>query len=133
MTKWYDKIGNTIEMNINNQWIKGKVINGYRTHDGVVNMETEDGKKYWCGSSGEGVYFRKYDDSDGDLITNADRIRQMTDEELAEFMLKVNTAYAEPCMVSGGDCKYEDYPTHDKGCKDCFLEYLKQEVEKKDG
>ena len=22
MTKWYDRIGNTIEMNIDNQWIK---------------------------------------------------------------------------------------------------------------
>lgn len=65
-------------------------------------------------------------------ITNAERIRKMTDEELAEFLLKVNTAYAEPCMVSGGDCKYEDYPTHDKGCKDCFLEYLRKEVEEKD-
>ena len=129
MTKWYDRIGNTIEMNISNQWIKGKVINGYRTHDGFINMETEDGKKCWCGSSGEGVHFRKCDDSNGDLISNADRIRQMTDEELAELLLKVNTAYAEPCMVSGGDCKYEDYPTHDKGCKDCFLEYLRKEVE----
>lgn len=61
--------------------------------------------------------------------TNADRIRAMSDEELAEFLLKVNNAYAEPCMLSGGDCKWEDYPTHDKGCKDCFLEYLRKEAE----
>lgn len=62
-------------------------------------------------------------------FTNADRIRQMTDEELAEFLLKVNTAYAEPCMISGGNFKWEDYPSRDKGCKDCFLEYLRKEVE----
>ena len=60
--------------------------------------------------------------------TNADRIRKMNDEELAEFLLKVNTANEQPCMLSGGDCKWEDYPTRDKGCKDCFLEYLRKEV-----
>lgn len=60
-------------------------------------------------------------------ITNAERIRAMTDEELAEFLLKVNVA-SEPCMTDEGNCKWEDYPTHDKGCKDCFLEWLKSEV-----
>lgn len=112
MTKWYDRIGNTIEMNINNQWIKGKVINGYRTHDGVINMETEDGKKYWCGSSGEGVHFRKCDDSDGNLISNADRIRQMTDEELAQFLVNFKNTFGE---------EYE-------GEMSC-LEWLRKEVE----
>ena len=62
--------------------------------------------------------------------TNADRIRNMTDEELAEFLKNVNGSYAEPCMVGEKDCKWEDYPTHDKGCKDCFLEWLQAEVEK---
>lgn len=62
-------------------------------------------------------------------ITNADRIRSMTDEELAEFLLKVNSAYAMPCMTDEKDCKWEDYPTHDKGCKDCFLDWLQSEVE----
>lgn len=62
-------------------------------------------------------------------ITNADRIRNMTDEELAEFLKNVNGSYAEPCMVGEEDCKWEDYPTHDKGCKDCFLEWLQAEVE----
>ena len=64
-------------------------------------------------------------------LTNADKIRSMTDEELAEFLLKVNKAYAEPCMTRQSDCKWEDYPTHNKGCKDCFLEWLKSEVEEK--
>lgn len=61
-------------------------------------------------------------------MTNADRIRNMTDEELAEFLLEVNCAYAKPCMTGENDCKWEDYPTHDKGCKDCFLEWLQAEV-----
>ena len=59
--------------------------------------------------------------------TQADRIRAMSDEELAQFLLRVNTAYSEPCMLGG--CKWEDYPTHDKGCKDCFMEYLQSQIE----
>lgn len=61
--------------------------------------------------------------------TNADRIRSMSDEELAEFLVKVNTAYAEPCMTGQEDCKWEDYPDHSKGCKDCFKNWLQSEVE----
>ena len=129
MTKWYDRIGNTIEMNINNQWIKGKVVYGYRTHDGVINMETEDGKKCWCGSSGEGVHFRKCDDSDGDLISNADRIRQMTDEELAELFVHWSCDDADYATLL--PIKGVIWGTREEMIK-CNLEYLKQEVEEKD-
>lgn len=83
MTKWYDRIGNTIEMNIDNQWIKGIITNGYRTHDGLINMRAENGNHYWCGINGEYIHFRKCDDSLGDSLSNADRIRAMSDEELA--------------------------------------------------
>jgi hypothetical protein len=69
------------------------------------------------------------DTSTDTSTTNADRIRSVTDEELAEFLFKVNTAYAEPCMIGEKDYKWEDYPTHDKGCKDCFLDWLQSEVE----
>lgn len=62
-------------------------------------------------------------------ITNFERVKNMEIDELAEFLERVNTAYAEPCMMSGGDCKWEDYPTRNKGCKDCFKEYLEREVE----
>ena len=41
--------GEPIEMLINGVWVHGKVIEGYRSRDGIVNMETADGKKYWCG------------------------------------------------------------------------------------
>lgn len=60
-------------------------------------------------------------------FTNGDWIRNMSNAELADFLLKVNTAYAEPCMTGEKDCKWEDYPTHDKGCKDCFKEWLESE------
>lgn len=49
--------------------------------------------------------------------TNADRIRAMTDEELARVI-----AYACDCdLVSGFSC-------HGKCC-DCILDWLKQEAE----
>lgn len=63
------------------------------------------------------------------VITNEDKVRNMTTDELAEFLLKVNCAYAEDCMLGIADCKWEDYPTHDKGCKDCFKEWLQKEYE----
>lgn len=48
-------------------------------------------------------------------ITNADRIRQMTDEELATFI-----ANGIPKEVCNGDCNNEVYP-----CHLCVLEWLK--------
>lgn len=99
MTKWYDRIGNTIEMRVGNGWIKGIIVNGDRTGDGFINMETLDGKKYWCGVGGEYAHFRKCDDSDGDLITNADKVRAMSDEEMAEFLERFGT-FNQPCNLS---------------------------------
>ena len=56
-------------------------------------------------------------------MTNADRIRNMNDEELAEFLVKVNSTI-QNCMIV--DCKCEGVPNRD--CKDCFLEWLQAEV-----
>lgn len=61
--------------------------------------------------------------------TNYEKIKGMRAEELAKFLVKVNTAYAEPCMTGETDCKWEDYPTNDKGCKDCFEEWLESECD----
>ena len=55
-------------------------------------------------------------------MTNADRIRSMTDEELAQFMFTANGC---PMWVSEYSCK------EDKGCAGakgaCWLDWLKQE------
>ena len=54
--------------------------------------------------------------------TNADRLRAMTDEELAKFMFTANGC---PMWVSEYSCK------EDKGCAGakgaCWLDWLKQE------
>ncbi len=91
MINWYDRIGNRIEMKLYEdadkpdfEWVKGNVIEGYRYRDGIVSMKSDDGRIIWCGvESGD---FRKSEDSLGDFISNADRIRSMSDEELTEFM-----------------------------------------------
>lgn len=52
LVKWYDRIGNSIEMYNGEIWVKGKVIFGPRTYDGIINMKSEDKKTYWCGVNG---------------------------------------------------------------------------------
>ena len=50
-------------------------------------------------------------------ITNADRIRSMTDEELAEWL----NGFSE-CLIPNDDCL-------DKYCNNCVLKWIKSEVE----
>lgn len=58
--------------------------------------------------------------------TNADRIRAMTDEELAEWIGR--HMYCEECMFFDGEtgtCNYKY--RYGKGCNGAMLEWLKQE------
>ena len=54
-------------------------------------------------------------------ITNADRIRGMTDEELAEFFH--NTTFCDSCFIFKNECGTEKY-----SCKQRWLDWLKQEA-----
>lgn len=54
--------------------------------------------------------------------TNADRIRSMTDEELAEFCFRITDDVAS---YYGGDGYESKYPVASKG----WLDWLKQEAE----
>ena len=58
----------------------------------------------------------------GDYQTNADRIRAMSDEELAEFLAPSFTCYACPSRAL---CDKSD----GKDCNQGFLEWLKQPYE----
>lgn len=42
-------VGEDIEMFFEGEWIRGKVVEGYRFKEGIVTMEIEDGKTIWCG------------------------------------------------------------------------------------
>ena len=55
--------------------------------------------------------------------TNADRIRAMTDEELAEWIGKVTAGGYGMCAPGHYDCTGKD------SCAPCWLDYLKQEVD----
>ena len=129
MIKWYDRIGNRIEMKLYGdsdksdfEWVKGNVIEGYRYRDGIVSMKSDDGRIIWCGvESGD---FRKSEDSLGDFISNADRIRSFSDEELAEFIRELN----EVCLA--GAWKVDCSKNNDCiDCKRIVLEWLQKEVE----
>lgn len=64
------------------------------------------------------------------IRTNADRIRAMTNEELAEFLVKISFGAYQSCMVIDEDCKhFPDVPQGDEMCKKCFKEWLESEVE----
>ena len=59
-------------------------------------------------------------------MTNADRIRAMTDEELAEW-IAVHME-CETCMYFIRETGLCDYPMT-YGCKDAMLDWLKQEAD----
>lgn len=46
---YYYEIGRAVEMLLGDEWHKGKIIQGDRTHDGIINVQLEDGRMAWCG------------------------------------------------------------------------------------
>ena len=64
------------------------------------------------------------------IKTNADRIRSMTDEELAEMLFRYMTCRfcpCNPCVTS--ENIDEEGNIKLKGCENVLLEWLKKEVE----
>ena len=113
MINWYDRIGNRIEMKLYEdsdkpdfEWVKG-----------IVSMKSDDGRIIWCGvESGD---FRKSEDSLGDFISNADRIRSFSDEELAMNMM---------CPNENGLGEIECDKSDNCNCYECLLKWLQSEV-----
>ena len=65
------------------------------------------------------------------VITNADRIRAMSDDELAEFLTYINPTNCQDCAFSHGwRCQpdRDDYSDFEK-CKEGRKRWLKQSVE----
>lgn len=63
-------------------------------------------------------------------MTNADKIRAMTDEELAEYIpCPYDTAGVElmPCILDKTEPGAPDFASPGK-CKQCTLEWLRKEV-----
>ena len=49
-------VGQPAEMFFDGKWEKGKIVAGYRFNDGVVTIETEDGRRLWCGQDRTDIY-----------------------------------------------------------------------------
>ena len=49
-------VGQPAEMFFDGNWEKGKIVAGYRFSDGVVTIETEDGRRIWCGQDRTDIY-----------------------------------------------------------------------------
>ena len=129
MIKWYHRIGNPIKLWTDGDWITGKIVMGYRTYDGFINVSGEDGKQYSCREDMENICFKKTDDSLGDMQTNAEKIRGMNDNELAAFLRDVVATDGRNMFLC------EDYRSHPacKGstCEECemYLYWLKTNVD----
>lgn len=62
------------------------------------------------------------DDEDETIVTNRDKIRAMSDEELARFIVRKSQCPDGYTSVFGPHCVEEN------GCEECWLEWLKMEV-----
>lgn len=51
-----DKLGEPCEMYVDGQWVRGKIVYGYRFRDGVVTIEDAAGKRYSCGANRRDMY-----------------------------------------------------------------------------
>ena len=60
------------------------------------------------------------------VVTNADRIRTMTDEELAKFI--PDWSYTKACK-----CDEQTYVDCNNECEKCLLDWLQQPAEANDG
>ena len=67
----------------------------------------------------KGKTLKEWADSISKPVTNADRIRSMTDEELAQYMGDVQT---------WGGCPNHGARNCTENCADCWLDWLKQEA-----
>ena len=57
-------------------------------------------------------------------MTNYERIKSMTIDEMAKFLRRVHSAYSD-CMIELEKCKHLDI---DDDCVICFKEWLETEV-----
>lgn len=61
------------------------------------------------------------------IVTNADRIRAMSDEELAEFFERVHNSPCETCCDNLYWCCRNNAP--EPACKNHFADWLRQPAE----
>lgn len=55
---YYYKIGAPVLIYWEDKWQKGTIINGYRTQDGLVNVQINDGRKIGFGEARHKEYIK---------------------------------------------------------------------------
>lgn len=80
-----------------------------------------------CGSTL--VMQNQFDDCEDKKPSNADRIRAMTDEELAEFAVSTGQGCAPGENLVECCFDHKDGPV-EADCRKCWLDWLKEEVNK---
>lgn len=96
---------------VSNYWCVAKNGCVYRTEDSKCEFYSDYGKGV--------VSYCDFDDCEEKKPSNADRIRAMTDEELASFLYHLwdNSSWCNGCCDE--ECS----------CEPCWLDWLKQEAE----
>ena len=56
-------LGQPAEIFFEGEWVRGKIVDGYRFRDGIVTIETDEGKRIWCGQSRTDLY-REVEEND---------------------------------------------------------------------
>ena len=62
-------------------------------------------------------------------MTNGDKIRSMTDDELANQILKIDQSEYIKFCLNKPECVEGDIDITNDMCKQCLMEYLQKEVE----
>ena len=101
------------------------IVKGYKGNDCTFEQGSD-----WLITHGVTVQECKL----GDKKTNADRIKAMSDEELAEFLTHINPTNCKDCAFSHGwRCQpdRDDYSDFEK-CKEGRRRWLQQPAEESD-
>lgn len=98
-------VGADAEMLVDGKWIKGKIVEGYRFDDGVVTIEDENGKWYWCGSARTDCY-RQINAEDPDI---ADALSETYDKGQEDYKQKIGKMITEIENINPFDYGYSRY------------------------
>ena len=97
----------------------GKLLGSKHDFVGIC-YGTKECEECSCGGNREKCDF--YPEYRKKSVTNAEKIRSMSDEELAGFLLNANVNF---CTAMETDCIYG---WHDRDCKKHALDWLHEEV-----
>lgn len=117
--KWLEKQGYMILSTSKNPY---EILRAKKDKDTVIIYQKGDSKEHLSIMDKDYPLIHKFI-TESKPKTNADRIRNMSDEELAEFL--AYNAYCEECYVKKDDsCCYPDGT-----CRQKHLEWLQSEAE----